>query len=367
MKKLGLGMMRLPLIDEESKSVDIRQTKAMIDLLMEKGYNYFDTAHPYLNGNSEKAVKETLTKRYPREYFILTSKMPIFNLESSDQMEDIFEEQIDRCGVEYFDYYLLHNVSSKHEKKFTDIDSFEFIVKKKEEGKIRHIGISSHDTPEFLEDILLKHPEIEVVQLQINYQDWSDEIINSKKCYEVACKYNKPVIVMEPLKGGALLNIPENVKEEVKVYEKEEYLSLALAFCANLENVMVILSGVNNIREVEENIRIFENIKELNDNTYMLLDKISELISESIQIKCSYCNYCISHCQNNINIPQLFRFYNSQKLLKQSHSLSMYYNNFISHGNAKASDCIKCNSCLDYCPQKINIPEMLEKIVETFE
>lgn len=368
MKKLGFGLMRLPLIDEENKIIDIDKTRELIEYFMKKGYNYFDTAYPYLNGNSEKIVKTLLADRYPRESFVLTSKLPIFSLKSEEDMEKIFNEQLERCGVDYFDYYLLHNVSSKHHSKFTDIDSFSFVKKLKKEGKIRHIGISSHDDSKFLDEILTKHPEIEVVQLQINFMDWNDKIMDSKNCYNVACKHEKQVIIMEGLKGGALVNLPEEAINLLHKYDNEKSIvSWSFRYNLSLNNVMVILSGMNDISHLKENIEIFENFNRLNDEEYNLLDTVVKIVNKTNKIKCTECNYCINYCPQQINILKLFNLYNSQKLLKQSHSLSMYFNNHISLGNKKASDCIKCNSCIKYCPQQINIPKELEKVAETFE
>ena len=367
MKKLGFGLMRLPLMDENTKMVDMNKFIELIDYFMQHGYNYFDTAYPYLEGNSEKAVKEAITDRYPRDSFFLATKLPIFNLEHEEDMEKIFNDQLIRCGVEYFDYYLLHNVSSKHTEKFTKIDSFGFVKKLKDEGKIRHMGISCHDTAEFLEDMLIKHPEIDFVQLQINYLDWDNKVIQSGRCYEVACRYNKPVVIMEGLKGGALINIPENAKKLLNEYSSDSLASWSFRYNLSLDNIMVILSGMNDLDNLKENIDIFEDSKKLNQEEYDILKKVVEQINDSNSIKCTDCRYCVDYCPKGINIPKLFELYNSQKLLAQSHSLGMYYRNFISQGNNSASECIKCGKCMDYCPQKIEIPKELERVAETFE
>lgn len=369
MKKLGFGLMRLPLINEEENEVDIKTLQELVDYYMQEGYNYFDTAHTYLNGNSEKAIKQVLSDKYPRSSFFLATKLPIFNLEKEEDMEEIFNEQLERCGVEYFDYYLLHNVSTKHIEKFTEIDAFKFVKDKKEEGKIKHIGISLHDTPEFLEKILIKHPEIEFVQLQINYLDWTDNIIQSKKLYDIACQYDKKILIMEGLKGGALSNIPNEAKKLLYKYDKSKSaVSWSFRFNLSLENIMVILSGMNRMEDLKENIEIFENFTPLNKEEYLVLDEVRKIINSYSKIKCTSCNYCISHCPKNINIPYFFELYNSQKVLNQTHSLGMYYRNYTSQKNKnKASECIKCESCIDSCPQKIDIPKELENVVKTFE
>lgn len=367
MKKLGFGLMRLPLSDEDSKEVNIDQLRQLVDYYMAKGYNYFDTAYTYLNGNSEKSVKEVLVKRYPRNSFILASKLPIFNLQKEEDMEKIFDEQLERCGVEYFDYYMLHNVSSKHIDKFTRIDSFSFIKEKKKEGKIKHIGISCHDSPVFLEKILKKHPEIEFVQLQINYLDWLDEIIESKGIYEIASKYNKPIIIMEGLKGGALANLPEKAKNILQEYDPEKSMaSWSFRYNLSLDNILVILSGMNKMDDLKENIEIFENFVPLEGEDYEILKQVTDIIEENTQIKCTACGYCLSSCPQSINIAHIFKLYNSQKLLNQTHSIGMYYRNFTSLNN-KASDCIECGNCVNICPQKIDIPMKLKDVVKLFE
>lgn len=360
--------MRLPLIDESITDIDGDKLKEMIDFYMSKGFNYFDTAHVYHKGKSELMVKELISERYPRESYVLTTKLPIFNLEKEEDMERIFAEQLDKCGVDYFDYYLLHNVSSKHVKKFTEIDSFKFVRDKKEEGKVKHIGISCHDSPEFLEDILTKHPEIEVVQLQINYLDWNDPVINAKKCYDIACKYGKKVIIMEGLKGGSLVELPNKALKILnKMDEKLSPVELSFRFNLSLDNILVILSGMNTLNDVKENIEIFEKNQKLNEEEYVILEKIVKEINENIKIPCTGCNYCIEYCPSNIRIPKFFEIYNSQQLLDNSHSLGMYYRNLVSFDNINASSCVKCNCCVDYCPQHINIPEMLEIVAKSFE
>ncbi len=367
MKKLGFGLMRLPVCDEKTKKVDMKEFQRLVDYYMSNGYNYFDTAYPYLNGNSEKAVKTTIVNKYPRESFFLASKLPIFNLEKEDDMDRIFNEQLERCGVDYFDYYLLHNLSSKHKEKFTKIDSFNFIRKKKSEGKIRHIGISCHDSPEFLEKMLKEHSEIEFVQLQVNYLDWNDDIIESRKMYEVACKYEKPVIIMEGLKGGALKNLPSEAKEKLLEYDNtKSIVSWSFRFNLSLDNILVILSGINNLGDMIEDIELFENFTPLKKEDYEVLNQVVQIINNTSKIKCTSCNYCLDSCPNLINIPFFFKLYNSQKYLEQAHSLKMYYNNFISEGNSKPSKCVKCYRCVENCPQKIDIPKELEKVVDIY-
>ena len=312
MKKLGFGLMRLPLLDKNNKSsINQEQFNKMVDYFMENGFNYFDTAYTYLDGNSEIAFKKAVVERYPRESFLIADKLPIFDLKSTQHMYEIFDKQLERCGVDYFDYYMLHNISTKHEEKYTKIDSFKFIKDKKKEGKIKHIGISCHDSPEFLENILKNHPEIEFVQLQINYIDWTNNTIQSMKCYEVACKYKKSIIVMEPLKGGALVDIPNKSR---KLFQGMSPVEGAFRFILSLDNIMIILSGMNKFEQIKENTKIIDNFKPLTKMEYEILNNVRNRIVCDKTIDCTYCNYCIDACSININIPKFFELYNTQKL-----------------------------------------------------
>ena len=368
MKKLGFGCMRLPLVNSQEKDVDIEEFKKMIDYYMSHGYNYFDTAHTYLGGKSEKAIREALVNRYERSRYILADKLPIFNLKCEEDMEYIFQQQLERLGVDYIDYYMLHNLSSKHEEKYTKIDSISFLQEKKKQGKVRHIGISTHDSAEFLEDILKNNPWIEFVQLQINYLDWDNNIIQSRKCYETARKYDKKIIVMEPLKGGALVNIPQKAEELFQSYNPEASIaSWSMRYLLSLDDIHIILSGMQSLNVMEDNVETFDNNDELTDKEREIISKTVDLINDEIEIQCTKCNYCIDKCPKNIPIPQYFELYNTQKTLNQEHSIAMYYNNFISQSNTKAVECIKCGNCIKYCPQQINIPEELERVTAVFE
>lgn len=294
MKKLGFGLMRLPLLDKNNKSsINQEQFNKMVDYFMENGFNYFDTAYTYFDGNSEIAFKKAVVERYPRESFLIADKLPIFDLKSTQHMYEIFDKQLERCGVDYFDYYMLHNISTKHEEKYTKIDSFKFIKDKKKEGKIKHIGISCHDSPEFLENILKNHPEIEFVQLQINYIDWTNNTIQSMKCYEVACKYKKSIIVMEPLKGGALVDIPNKSR---KLFQGMSPVEGAFRFILSLDNIMIILSGMNKFEQIKENTKIIDNFKPLTKMEYEILNNVRNRIVCDKTIDCTYCNYCIDAC-----------------------------------------------------------------------
>lgn len=366
MQKLGFGCMRFPLSNEEKNIIDTDLLTTMVDKFMENGFNYFDTAHVYHKGQSEEILKKVLVDRYPRKAYIIADKLPIFNLEKEEDMQKIFDEQLNRLSIDYFDYYMLHNVSTKHEEKFTKIDSFSFIKEKKKEGKIRHIGISCHDTPEFLEDILQKHPEIEFVQLQINYLDWQDDTIQSKRCYDIATKYDKKVIVMEPLKGGSLINIPQKAKELFKNYNNQQSIaSWAMRFVAGLENVMIVLSGMQTPQALTDNINTLSKFEKITPDEEGIIEEAVNIFKKEKIIPCTGCNYCIDSCPQKIPIPKYLQVYNTQKLLNQNHS-SMYYRN-ISSRYPKSSQCISCKNCILHCPQSIDIPKYMEKITKEFE
>ena len=366
MKKLGFGTMRLELSNSDTKEVNMPLFIQLVDYFMENGYNYFDTAYTYLNGNSERALEEALVDRYPRNSYLIADKLPIFNLDNSNQMEEIFNTQLERMGVDYFDYYMLHNVSSKHKLKFTDIDSFGFIADKKRQGLIKHIGISCHDGPEFLEDIICNHPEIEFVQLQINYLDWKDNIIQSHNCYEIAKKYNLDVIVMEPLKGGMLAKTDSYVSKLFDDYAHVKPVEYALGFCRDLENVKVVLSGMNNMDDLRENINIFENKSKLSKEDLIFLEKVSDVIYNYNLVECTGCNYCLDNCPMHINISKYLNLYNSQKISK-NHSLAMYYRNMITEYSSGPEDCIGCDNCSQYCPQNINISKYMKELTNLFQ
>lgn len=372
MKKLAFGMMRLPLIDENDEaSVDFNQVNDMVDLFMENGFTFFDTAYPYHMGNCEVAFRKAVVERYPRDSYVIIDKLPLFSITSKDQLEPIFNEQLERTGVEYFDYYLLHNVSGFSETGFLDVDSFAFANNKKEEGKIKHLGLSTHANAEYLDNILTMHPEMEFVLLQINYLDWESESVESRKCYEVACKHNKPVWVMEPLKGGFLADIPPEAERLMKDYNPDaSVISWALRFVASLDNVCLILNGASSLEQLEENIEDFENFTSLNDKEYEILEKVADIINSNIAVECTKCKYCLDACTEEINIPKIFDLYNHEKMLDPAPwtPIGNAYVNYSKLPNVGiASDCTECGMCVEECPQHIDIPEVMKDVVKTFE
>ena len=371
MKNFGFGMMRLPLLDENDfESIDFEEVNKMVDLFMENGYNYFDTAYPYHDGKSEEAVKKCVIERYPRESVIIANKLPIFLITKEEQLEQIFNQQLERCGVEYFDYYLMHNVSGFSEKGFIDVDSFSFAKQKKEEGKIKKLGLSTHANAEYLDNVLSQHPEMEFVQLQINYLDWENEGVESRKCVEIANKYDLPILIMEPLKGGFLVDIPEEAEKIMKDYNPDNSIvSWALRYVASIENVMMVLTGSSTLDQAKQNIEIMNNLQKLNEEEYKIIDQVVDIINSNITVACTKCNYCVSSCPVGINIPKLFTLYNNEKIEDndQFTAVGNMYVNIAKSDSKIASDCIKCGACIKECPQHIDIPTVMDDVKATFE
>ena len=369
--KLGMGMMRLPLIDENDfTSIDYEQVNKMVDTYMDAGFNHFDTAYIYHEGKSENAFKKSVVERYPRDSYKIATKMPLFIISEESQLEPIFAEQLENCGVDYFDYYMLHNVSGFTETAWKNVDLYSFIKNKKEEGFIKHIGLSTHGNAEFLEEILLTHPELEFVLLQINYLDWEDEAIESRKCLEVAKKYNKPVMIMEPYKGGFLADVPEEAEKLMKEYDpNRSIVSWAMRFVANLD-ACVVLTGASSLEQVENNIEEFNNADPLNEEEYKILEEVSNIINSNITVNCTKCRYCVDTCPADIDISKIFDMYNKHKILGRedwSQAGNAYLNYSKLPNVGIASDCVECGSCIEECPQQINIPEVLKDVKETFE
>ena len=313
MNRFGFGAMRLPLINPDDKqSIDMDELKRMVDIYMEAGFTYFDTAFPYHDQMSETALKEALVDRYDRDKYVFADKMPTVLIKSGEEYPLYFNKQLEKTGVGYFDYYLMHNMGRDRYYNTDKCGGFEFAKKMKAEGKIKNFGFSFHDDAQFLDMILTNHPEVDFVQLQINYLDWENDIIQSRLCYETARRHNKPIAVMEPVKGGTLANLPKEAENILREYNKEASpASYALRFAANLDGVFMVLSGMSNCEQVLDNTKIMARPQPLNDKEKELLKEVVAIINKRTAIPCTSCGYCMEVCPKNINIPGLFALYNN--------------------------------------------------------
>jgi len=365
MKKFGFGTMRLPLHNFEDKtSINQELFNQMTDYFLDAGFTYFDTAYPYHNQMSEAACKKALADRYNREDYIFADKMPTILVKSAQEYPMYFAQQLEKTGVGYFDYYLMHNMGRDRYAKTSKFGGFEFALKKKEEGLIKNLGFSFHDDAKTLDRILTEHPEVDFVQLQINYLDWENDVIQSRKCYETAVQHGKQIIVMEPVKGGTLANLPEKAAKLLHDFNpKATPASYALRFAASLENVFMVLSGMSDMAQMVENTALMDNPKPLSTEEKKLLSKVVEIINAANEIPCTACGYCMEVCPKNIAIPGLFGVYNNYKI--NGNFSNMYYNRAV-YEKGKATDCIECHMCENNCPQHIAIPEQLKKI-QNFE
>ncbi len=365
--KLGFGLMRLPIKDDV---IDMEQMKKMVDRFLEEGFCYFDTAYGYHNGESEKAIKEALVDRYPREKYLLATKLPAWaGAKSKEEAEQMFYTSLERTGAGYFDFFLLHNLGEGRSHYFDDYDIWSFLAERKKEGLIKHLGFSMHDKADVLDEILSAHPEMEFVQLQINYADWEDPTIESRKCYEVARKHGKPVIIMEPVKGGTLANPPKEVADVLKqANPTASPSSWAIRFAASLDGIITVLSGMSNLEQMEDNLSYMKAFAPLSEEERKAVEKAREIYNSFPKVPCTACAYCMKGCPQNIAIYGSFQAYNISSMYGDLKSARNKYTwNTDGQGRKKASACISCGKCEQVCPQHIAIREELKKVAETLE
>ena len=364
--KLGFGLMRLPRVRENV--IDREETKKMIDKFIAAGGTYFDTAYGYQNGDSECATKECLVDRYPRESFYLATKLPAWaGANSAEEARQMFYTSLERTGAGYFDFYLLHNLGAGRTKYFDDYGMWDFVKELKEKGLVKHIGFSMHDTADALEEILKAHPEMEFVQLQINYADWEDARIQSRRCYEVARKYNKPVIIMEPVKGGTLALLPEKIGAPFKKARPDDsYSAWAIRFAASLEGVVTVLSGMSTMEQVEDNLKTMENFEPITEADRTAIAEVSENVEKADKIPCTSCAYCVKGCPQNIRINGVFGAMNKLLVFENKATAKADYG-WATMGAGKASDCIGCAACEAVCPQELKIVDLLKRCAAELE
>ena len=342
-KNFGFGFMRLPMKDGE---IDTEETKRMVDAFLDAGFNYFDTAHGYHKEKSEIALRECLTSRYPRESYVLADKLTENYFKTEADIRPVLEEQLAACGVEYFDFYLMHSQCAL-----------------KAEGKVRHVGISFHDRAEVLEQILTEYPEIEVVQIQFNYLDYDDPAVQSRKCYEVCVKHGKPVIVMEPVKGGNLVNLPESAKAELDALHGGSAASYAIRFAAGFPGVMMVLSGMSNMEQMRDNLSFMRDFRPLDEREKAAIGRVRAILSGGNLIPCTGCRYCVDGCPKHIAIPELFAAMNDRQMHPDGNA------DYAAHTapGRRASDCVKCGKCERACPQHLPIRQLLQRVAHEFE
>ena len=370
MEKLAFGLMRLPQLDEnDATSIDIERVKGMVDSFIEQGFCYFDTAAPYHGKHSEIALREAVVKRYPRESYVVADKLTLSMIEKAEDMQSFFDAQMERTGLDYIDIYLLHALDKSFYEKAQNFKAFEFAAQKKAEGKVKYVGFSFHDSAEVLDMILTEHPEVEYVQLQINYLDWEDENVQSRKCYEVAVKHGKKVLIMEPVKGGALAKVSPKVEELLKGYNPSASpASWAVRFAASLENVVMVLSGMSNEEQIADNTSYMKEFQPLNEEEFKILEQAADMIRNDIAVPCTGCAYCVADCPKNIAIPEYFTMYNKVKRF-QGVGLNWEKMRYAKKAQerGKASDCIECGLCEGHCPQHIEIRKYLKDVAATLE
>ena len=367
--KFGFGCMRLPLTDKnDPTSINQDLFNEMVDIYMEKGYDYFDTSYAYHNGMSEVAIRKAVVERYPRESFRICDKMPTWALTCEEDNEKFVNEMLERLGIDYFDVFFIHNINGPWVKNAINANTFEYVKKMKENGVAKQIGFSFHDKSDLLEEVLDKYGEMfDIVQLELNYLDWEDPSIEAHKCYDLCVKHGLDVYVMEPLKGGVIVNPNDEIKNDFKEFNPDTSIaSFAIRFCASLENVKIVLSGMSKMEDLIDNCDTYENFEVLSDEEHSFLEKMAQKLADNVAVPCSECGYCVDACPEMIPIPEYFNLYNTSKNQPESDIYRLYFDK-LADEKVPADECTYCSTCIDHCTQKIDIPEMLEKVCEHFE
>lgn len=362
-KNFDFGCMRLLMKDGK---IDYTEFSEMVDLFMAEGFNYFDTARVYHEGNSETAIRDCIAKRYPRESFILTDKLSDSLFKTEEEVKPLFEKQLESCGVEYFDFYLMHAQSKSIFEKYKKCRAYEQAFELKNEGKIKHVGISFHDTADVLDEILTEYPQVEVVQIQFNYVDYEDPAVQARKCYEVCRKHNKLIIVMEPVRGGNLANLPDDAKSILDDLHGGSAASYAIRYAAGFDGIMMVLSGMSNLEQLKDNLSYMKDFKPLNETELEAVKKVCDVFHSMHLIPCTACRYCVDGCPKHISIPSLFSCMNTKHMYKDWNA-NYYYEEVYTKHNGKASDCIECGKCEKSCPQHLEIRALLKDVVKEFE
>jgi len=360
MPKLGFGLMRLP---EKDGQIDLDQVCQMADAYLAAGLNYFDTAYVYHGGNSEKIVKEALAKRHPRDSFTVATKLPAWYMKVEADRDRILDEQLERCGLDYFDFYLLHSVEDGGNGDTYDrLNCWDWAVQKKAEGKLRHFGFSFHGSPEYLEKTLDAHPEVEFVQIQLNYADWENPVVRSGQLYEILRRRNIPMVIMEPVKGGTLASLTPELEAKFRAARPDcSIASWALRFVASLPGVMTILSGMSSPEQMADNLKTFTHFEPLSDAEKAVVEEVRTVMMSVPRIGCTACRYCTDGCPMNIAIPDVFRAVNTMRLYHEEFRPKAFYGGLVGQGHGRAADCVACGQCEGVCPQHLPIIELMKE------
>lgn len=364
---LGFGFMRLPTEpDSEGKVFDHAQVCAMVDAFMDAGFTYFDTAYGYHDGRSEHELKAALVDRYPRDAYTVATKLPAWAARDADHAKGMFERSLQKTGLQHFDYYLLHNLGNERTKVFDEFGIWDYLAEKREQGLIRNLGFSIHDSAEALEKVLDAHPDVDFVQLQINYADWESSLIESRKCYEAARARNLPVVIMEPVKGGSLVKLPEQAQAVLRGCDPGASMaSWALRFCASLPGVLAVLSGMSTIEQMQDNVATFKEARPLDGREMQAISKVQGILEQAGGVPCTDCRYCMEGCPSGIETPIILESLNILDRFGDMHRAQENYD-WNTEG-AEASLCIGCGACEAVCPQKIGIVGQLERAAGLFE